>query len=146
MSEGSTTSSDRFKPRFKYYKSRVPPPKLDEVLDYRKNDSSVCQELSRLDPSFTNSRLVDDVELEALGLAPISSWQLFSVTRVPGLILIKNPFSDVGQFQWATTCLRDYARNPPHRTNLDQQETRVLKAGSKRKADDSFTNKEDEQR
>lgn len=49
-----------------------------------------------------------------------------------GAVLISNPFTESGHIRWSLRCLRDYARTPPNRTNLDNTLGEV-KARNRRK-------------
>lgn len=41
-------------------------------------------------------------------------WKIFKLKRYPGLIIIKNPFTSVGQRYWIKRLLRDYTKNHPN--------------------------------
>lgn len=51
-----------------------------------------------------------------LGLSS-GTWKVLEFHNHPGLVLIRNPFTALGQRYWTARCLRDYQR-PPNRTNL----------------------------
>lgn len=51
------------------------------------------------------------------GLSRPTSWNILEFRDHPGLILIRNPFTALGQRYWTVRCLRDYQK-PPNRTNL----------------------------
>lgn len=55
--------------------------------------------------------------MDFLGLRPSSTWNIFELRDHPGLVLIRNPFTSLGQRYWTVRCLRDYQK-PPNRTNL----------------------------
>lgn len=52
-----------------------------------------------------------------LGVLPPSKWKIYEITTRPGLIFIKNPFTNRGQRYWIARCLRDYPK-APHAVNL----------------------------
>lgn len=45
------------------------------------------------------------------------TWTVIEFHKHPGLRLIRNPFTALGQRYWTSRCLRDY-HQPPNRTNL----------------------------
>ncbi|XP_034941795.1 nucleic acid dioxygenase ALKBH1 isoform X2 [Chelonus insularis] len=99
-----------FKDCFKYYKSRNPPPNLENVLDLDNPDLNkvikVPNKITELPPA------------DCLGLKPISSWKVYEFVQIPGLIFIKNPFTPAGQRYWITKCLKDYSKKPS-KSNID---------------------------
>ncbi len=104
----SDCPEDLFRPVFKYFKRRVPPPDIttDVVTD--------AEGCSRV-PVVPR----DEVDLGRLHLRPLPEWRLLSVDSVPGLYLLRNAFTAAGHLHWPLQCLRDWASNPPNKTNLD---------------------------
>lgn len=106
--------ADRFKPEFKYFKRKFPPPDLSRVLDAKKEDEdfrkiqiSNCQ----------NLELKVAIKTEEFGLRRYEEWEVFQLKKVPGLIVIKNPFCSKGQIKLALNCLKNYSQSPPNKTN-----------------------------
>lgn len=52
-----------------------------------------------------------------VGISPPRDWQVFKFKSKPGLILIQNPFTPVGQRFWIRKLLEDYTKHP-HPNNL----------------------------
>lgn len=52
------------------------------------------------------------------GLLPSHKWKIYEIKGRPGLIFIKNPFTQHGQRYWIARCLRDYPK-APHAVNLN---------------------------
>ncbi|KAG8034828.1 hypothetical protein G9C98_007904 [Cotesia typhae] len=98
-----------FKDYFKYYKSRNPPPNLENVIDVDKS-TKVKQIFATC--ALTNSKF------SHLGLTEINSWRIYEFNDITGLIFIKNPFMCAGQRYWITKCLKDYPRKP-NKLNID---------------------------
>ncbi|KAK0163391.1 hypothetical protein PV327_007076 [Microctonus hyperodae] len=99
-----------FKDSFKYYKSKKPPPNLENVIDIDKLDTT---KVIRVSNKCTNSQ-----DVFAVGLKTVLSWEIFEFTDIPGLIFIRNPFTPVGQRFWITKCLKDYSKKP-NKLNID---------------------------
>nr|XP_040577195.1 nucleic acid dioxygenase ALKBH1-like [Lepeophtheirus salmonis] len=95
---------DNFKPVFKYFKSKVPPPCFDKVLS--------------LDRRCTDEDNHDNAEFR-MGLKKTEDW-ISPTCLESGLIIQPNPFTERGKLEWALACLRDYTKNPPHKTNLQE--------------------------
>lgn len=47
-----------------------------------------------------------------IGIKPVSQWRCYTLDRHPGLIVIRNPFTTLGQRYWIARCLRDYPKCP----------------------------------
>jgi alkylated DNA repair protein alkB homolog 1 len=47
-----------------------------------------------------------------IGLIPPNQWKAFSFKNKPGLILVKNPFTSIGQRYWVKKLLKDYTKYP----------------------------------
>lgn len=60
----------------------------------------------------------EDSRTEALGLRRLSEWELYSFSDHPGLFLVKNPFTSLGQRYWIRKCLEEYPKNP-NKLNID---------------------------
>lgn len=50
-------------------------------------------------------------------MIPSDEWEVFQFIDKPGLILIKNPFTSIGQRYWIKKLLKDYTKHP-HPNNL----------------------------
>lgn len=100
---------DKFKDIFKYYKRRKPPPDLTQAIDV----DSCCVEVQSLPAPLEE----DKAMAQEAGLTPPHTWNVHRLVNHSGLVIVRNPFTRVGQLAWACRCLRDMAR-PPHKTNL----------------------------
>ncbi|CAH0559955.1 unnamed protein product [Brassicogethes aeneus] len=98
-----------FKESFKYYKSKLPLPSLDNVIDFN-NVEKFTKKVTKIILKVTNG--------EFFGLIPISEWEIYEVDQNPGLIFIKNPFTTLGQRYWTVKCLQEYTKKP-NKSNLD---------------------------
>ncbi|XP_047507746.1 nucleic acid dioxygenase ALKBH1 [Pieris napi] len=107
----SMDSEDCFMKKFKYYKSNKPKPSLDEVISLE--TYKFAKEVENI--TFT---VKHDSRTRALGLHDISNWKAVSLSRHPGFIIIKNPFTSLGQRYWIRKCLEEYAKKPNKR-NID---------------------------
>ncbi|XP_072948837.1 nucleic acid dioxygenase ALKBH1 [Epargyreus clarus] len=104
---------DIFMKVFKYYKSNNQKPSYDNVISIARNTCT-----TELDAVNVNSSQIDDARLELLGLHKCSEWKQYSFKRHPGLILIKNPFTGLGQRYWIRQCLEEYPKKP-NKKNID---------------------------
>ena len=86
---------DRFKPAFKYYKRKVPPPNLDNVIDIQKGHI-ILEKLSTHGGIINHSHLQD-----------AKNWKLFKLPN--GVYLISNPFKEEGISYWTLRCLKDFS-------------------------------------
>ncbi|XP_068247071.1 nucleic acid dioxygenase ALKBH1 [Palaemon carinicauda] len=105
-------SEDNFKEVFKYYKRRKPPPSFKDVLHV--NDA--FQDGLSIPP--TSISVIEEDELQSLGLLPPKDWKIFNFISHPDLLFVRNPFTENGQLKWIDACLREYPRNP-NKTNLE---------------------------
>lgn len=115
--------SKRMNEAFKYYKSKTKAPDLSAVIDCaEKDEDRVRSENSNLS-DFLSSSIFQLIKFDVLretpkiGLVPSSQWEVFKFKEKPGLILIKNPFTSVGQRYWIRRLLKDYTKHP-HPNNL----------------------------
>ncbi|CAH1965078.1 unnamed protein product [Acanthoscelides obtectus] len=99
-----------FKQYFKYYKSRNPAPDLRSVIDLEK---AGCEKSVRKVPLPAESPFPS-----IWGLKPSTDWQVWEIVDKPGLIIIRNPFTSIGQRFWVVQCLRDYSKKP-NKSNID---------------------------
>ncbi|KAM3956383.1 alpha-ketoglutarate-dependent dioxygenase AlkB [Aphomia sociella] len=104
-------TEDRFMKTFKYYKSNSPQPSLDNVINI--DNIHGIEKLILLKPNIN-----EDVRTELLGLNKLKDWQTYSIKDHPGLLLIRNPFTSLGQRYWIQRCLKVYPRRPNKR-NID---------------------------
>ncbi|KAL3266581.1 hypothetical protein HHI36_010745 [Cryptolaemus montrouzieri] len=110
-----------FKESFKYYKSKKPPPSLNDVVDF--------DDISKWLPVIKQHRLNSNIQIEPkFGLKTPDTWELYELLSSPGLVFIKNPFTAIGQRYWTVRCLRDYPF-APNRTNLREQSFELSKSG-----------------
>ncbi|XP_033240975.1 nucleic acid dioxygenase ALKBH1-like [Drosophila pseudoobscura] len=58
--------------------------------------------------------------LMVAGLKPLNDWRSYTLDNHPGLLLIRNPFTERGQRYWIARCLRDYPRTP-NKVNLNER-------------------------
>lgn len=61
---------------------------------------------------------MDEKRTKLLGLKSYNEWQLSTFSKHPGLLFIKNPFTDSGQRYWIRKCLEEYPRKP-NKLNID---------------------------
>jgi hypothetical protein len=109
--------TDRFKPVFKFYKAKKPETELEKVVD----TESILKDGDGVDFGGGGQRDEQEV-LDRLGLTSSTTWRAAQVkTAAPGLFYLSNPFTPSGQRRLSKRCLKDFARNPPNRTNLDNQ-------------------------
>lgn len=119
---GSENDDDQFKPVFKYYKSRKPPPDLGQLLD--PSNQPLFEKHFRTVPPYDaeNSSSLSK-RYKELGLTDPEQWKIYRLENVngagDGITLVTDPFTAQGQMDWSVKCLRDYARSPPNKTNLD---------------------------
>lgn len=99
-----------FKNSFKYYKRRNPSPDFKDVIDLNKPNCS------RVIPFKRN--LLNVSADHKLGLKPVNDWEVYEFLEIPGLIFIKNPFTNYGQRYWIIQCIKHYSRKP-YKINLD---------------------------
>ncbi|XP_028157876.1 nucleic acid dioxygenase ALKBH1 [Ostrinia furnacalis] len=104
-------NDDNFMKIFKYYKSNKPKPSMENVLSVEDKNH-----VEKVVPLIGNS--LSDNRTEFLGLKNFQSWQLYSFPGHPGLFLIRNPFTGIGQRYWIRKCLEEYPRKP-NITNID---------------------------
>lgn len=100
-----------FKKSFKYYKSKVPEPSLNDVLDFSNNTCIIHQTESIF------LELKAEEKYNIFGLRNPKDWKVYKLKTKPGLIFIENPFTSIGQRYWTVRCLKDYPRCP-NKTNL----------------------------
>uniref|UniRef100_A0A0K8SQD1 Fe2OG dioxygenase domain-containing protein n=1 Tax=Lygus hesperus TaxID=30085 RepID=A0A0K8SQD1_LYGHE len=95
-----------FKSQFKYYRNKANKPNERELG-------------SCLTPRPTHGVLNDISEqsLKDLGLTDPTQWTVFEHNQHPGLLVVKNVFSNDGQYYWIHRCVVDYPA-PPNLNNL----------------------------
>lgn len=117
---------DNFKPVFKYYKQRRPTPNLKDAIDFFKQTPKERFEVLKL-PLIDNQKNICSNDATKLGLNPMHEWKCLRLLDLDsngdrsfsGLIVISNAFSEEGQVFWSLKCMKDYAKNPPNKTNVD---------------------------
>lgn len=63
--------------------------------------------LEKFTSTFTN-------EIPKIGLRPPDTWRIYNFKHKSGLLIIKNPFTSIGQRYWITKLLRDYTKSNPN--------------------------------
>ncbi|XP_003707571.2 alpha-ketoglutarate-dependent dioxygenase AlkB [Megachile rotundata] len=99
-----------FKNSFKYYRSRSSFSDLKDVIDLNKPN---CSRVIRFKGNLSNTN-----SEHKLGLKPVKDWEVYEFLDIPGLIFIKNPFTNYGQRYWIIQCIKHYSRKP-YKINLD---------------------------
>lgn len=110
---------------FKFYKNKTKEPDLSEVIDCTAKDNDKVSEDSkevRRDNfnfgSFQVTKIgVNPLAVPRVGILPAGDWEVFKFQNKPGLFLIKNPFTPIGQRYWIRKLLEDYTKHP-HPNNL----------------------------
>ncbi|KAK7601103.1 hypothetical protein V9T40_008544 [Parthenolecanium corni] len=103
-----------FKDKFKYYKKKVPPSSLQNILNVRTDNNDI---ISKFHLRGRNEALVD--EHANFGLQHPSLWKAVELKNHPGLIFIVNPFTNNGQRYWIARSVADYSTKP-NLTNISQ--------------------------
>ena len=119
-------SVDNFKPVFKYYKRRNPAPNFNNAVDFHKGFPKERFELLK-SQNENNTSIFSHENFEKFGLNPTNDWHCLKLLDVDskgdslssGLILLSNVFTKEGQIFWSLKCLKDYAKNPPNKTNIE---------------------------
>lgn len=70
--------------------------------------------------NLTSETVLEDVRTQILGIRPTKTWQAYSFQDHPGLLLIRNPFTSLGQRYWIRKCLEEYPRKP-NKLNIDNE-------------------------
>ncbi|XP_055709870.1 nucleic acid dioxygenase ALKBH1 [Phlebotomus papatasi] len=104
--------STSFSEAFKFYKRKCPFPELSGVVDPRDGKFRECLKTRSVQTQPQNS--------SDFGLIPPETWSVHELRNHPGLLIIQNPFTSLGQRYWISRCLRDFPK-APHRTNLQTQ-------------------------
>ncbi|XP_013172998.1 PREDICTED: alkylated DNA repair protein alkB homolog 1 [Papilio xuthus] len=97
---------------FKYYKCNNNKPSFENVISFEKD--KFTEKVYLFNPQYT----IDDARIEFMGLKPANEWKTYKFVHHPGLMLIKNPFTSLGQRYWIRKCLEQYSRKP-NKTNID---------------------------
>ena len=92
---------DNFKPCFKYYKSKNPPPDLSHVLDPHSENEGHKQ---TMEPIRSLGNLSNHVYLKES-----KDWRMFYMTN--GIHIICNPFTTQGISYWTLRCLKDFSQS-----------------------------------
>uniref|UniRef100_A0A336MD67 CSON013936 protein n=1 Tax=Culicoides sonorensis TaxID=179676 RepID=A0A336MD67_CULSO len=123
---------DKFKESFKYFKSKDPLPDFSlaiEIDGLKNSNVSTAKKINLnelkslnmpfqvLKPISIDMTLLDPQLNSILSTTP---WSVFELSPCPGLILIQNPFTSLGQRYFMARCLKDYARHP-NPTNLQSK-------------------------
>ncbi|KAH8235769.1 hypothetical protein KR032_007008 [Drosophila birchii] len=104
-----------FKLIFKQYKAKSSSPDLSDVVNFAdplSNDKITTHPL--------NTCQEEDLLQSIPGLRPSSTWQCYQLRDHPGILVIRNPFTERGLRYWIARCLRDYPR-PPNIVNLNHK-------------------------
>ena len=102
MLEVDEEEEDKFKPVFKYYKRKVPPPSLEKVLDLSKLET--LNDLPFLSRIPGKPGLSDHIHLKDSKL-----WRIFKLTN--GITIIQNPFKPEGITYWSLRCLEVFSQS-----------------------------------
>ncbi|XP_072385654.1 nucleic acid dioxygenase ALKBH1 [Diabrotica undecimpunctata] len=102
-----------FKQSFKYYKSKNPPPNLDDVLNLNKSEELLAKSLIKPVDVYFNIN-----EGSHYGLRKPNEWEAYEIVSKRGLIFIKNPFLSSGQRYWIKESLKEYSKKP-NKLNID---------------------------
>lgn len=62
--------------------------------------------------------MTSDARTKILGLKSAKTWKVFCYPDHKGLIVIRNPFTSLGQRYWISRCLQHYPKKP-NKTNID---------------------------
>lgn len=104
----SSGNNDLFREEFKYFKRRAIRPDLSKVIDFERPDDF---------PVKVHSWLQTTPDCRDVGLVTDAELICYSVPANPGLLVLPNPFTPLGQRIWVSRTLRSYP-NPPNVTNL----------------------------
>ncbi|XP_030569192.1 nucleic acid dioxygenase ALKBH1 isoform X1 [Drosophila novamexicana] len=109
-----------FKQSFKHYKKKDQLPDLQDVIDfdiYEANNSSYswCNLVKSMNITELHMRECLNIPI---GLRPLHMWRCYMLKNHPGLLVIRNPFTFIGQRYWIARSLRDYPL-APNIVNLD---------------------------
>jgi len=107
------SDDNQFKPKFKYYKRRKPPPSLDDVIDPHNSDHSELFERLHI----TETAEIDD-DTEQTHTNNVKDWNIVKFKPSPGLVFIENVFSLDDQLYWASKCLKEYSSDS-YKRNID---------------------------
>lgn len=105
----SYPTEDIFMQKFKFYKSNKIKP-LNSILCVDKTSDEII--------NVTYEDIKEDPRTEILGLTACKEWQCFCFKSHPGLLFIRNPFTNSGQRYWVRRCLQEYPKNP-NKLNID---------------------------
>lgn len=117
-----------FKESFKYFKSKSVPPDLSKVVDFDEpidDTVSACFGGKKKKLNLFSAKQIaipqiiksDTTTRPLRGLRAPSTWKVYRLRDRPGLIFIRNPFTEHGQRYWIARCCRDYPR-APHAVNI----------------------------
>ncbi|XKL66078.1 hypothetical protein PGB90_009498 [Kerria lacca] len=114
-----------FKEIFKYYKRKTPEPNLENVLKIQDDDPRIFSKCEILvQDCFDNEEAIE------LGLKHISKWRIYELKQHSGLIIIVNPFTNLGQRYWIARSVADYSDSPSV-TNLQNHNDLCLLLNNK---------------
>ncbi|SPP86472.1 blast:Alkylated DNA repair protein alkB homolog 1 [Drosophila guanche] len=112
-----------FQQSFKYYKAKCKTPDLSNVIDFdHYDDEDTGQPILQNSISFERNLNIckkNHIRMPA-GLKPLNVWRSYALDNHPGLLVIRNPFTERGQRYWAARCLQDYPRGP-NKVNLNER-------------------------
>lgn len=92
-----------FREKFRYYKRKVPPPDLSNVLDFSGNFKFFTK---------VKGYNVDNIDCEELGIIDPVQWKIYESDLYKGLYVVRNPFTGKGQRYWISKCLSSFTRRP----------------------------------
>ncbi|KRY60814.1 Alkylated DNA repair protein alkB -like protein 1, partial [Trichinella britovi] len=111
-----TMASDTaFKRIFKQFKSSSGSDAIQKAIDPSTESGSACFKPFQLIPLPEG---LAANHLAEVGLhADLGFWKAAELSSKPGLILIRNAFTSLGQYFWVQTCMKSFP-TLPHRSNL----------------------------
>ncbi|XP_076257224.1 alpha-ketoglutarate-dependent dioxygenase AlkB [Rhynchophorus ferrugineus] len=104
-----------FKESFKYYKTKCCTIDFSNVLDL---NNDITWNKYNVKKNSIDDYQQDSITSISFCFKPVKTWEVFQINDKPGLIVIKNPFTSIGQRYWVVKCLRDYSKKP-NRRNID---------------------------
>jgi len=103
-----------FKSSFKYFKSKNPPPDMNQVIDA---DNEKFQHLFSSCASESSNYFEEESHNPHL-CKNIQDWKLLKLNSNPGIKLIKDVFSEENQTYWSERCIKDFSSSEFKR-NID---------------------------
>ncbi|XP_017082012.1 nucleic acid dioxygenase ALKBH1 [Drosophila eugracilis] len=101
-----------FKLVFKQYKTKSSTPDLRDVINF--DDFEITQnDLRQNDNNVQRLSIINEKPIQMIpGIKSPNDWRSYKLTHHPGIVIIRNPFTERGRRYWIARCLRDYPRTP----------------------------------